>query len=523
MTVFLHYDTLNVKQGDTIMTEATGIFGDKHLKLGIWGLGRGSGFIQSARALGIDIVAGCDISPAMRKHFKELCPEAEVLANEDDFLRMDFDAVLIATYFEDHAKHALKALKAGKHVLCEVTSFITPAQGVELVEAVEASGLVYNLAENYPFDKKNLYLAKLYREGFFGELEYAEFEYIHGGTNACLSTQDTLPGNRLHHWRGWLSYHYYCTHSLGPAMVITGLRPEKVVAFPTDVLYEGTVHGKGRKVDGIMPNLGAMCPSLIYMSNGGIVRNLMGGTSADGRNIRLFGTRAAADFCQSLTLKVGAAGDSHPIHVEPEWPEQGELAEKAGHGGGDFWELYYFAREILTGEKAPWNIYAASDVTLAGIQALRSAVSEGEPMEIPDFRKKEVRDRYRNDNWLQKHIDSDRIFPDDQNLDITGNFCNYYSAAIPFFRLIRAALDAMKVYDVTKPEDRINTIQLVQELRAKLPEAKEALTKLRSIYEAYPESQGGEAIMEKLALCEASRLDDISAFDEFLKEFLLNA
>ncbi|MBQ7176872.1 MAG: Gfo/Idh/MocA family oxidoreductase, partial [Victivallales bacterium] len=95
------------------------LFGGKRLKLGIWGLGRGSSFIESARALGVDIVAACDTSPAMRTHFKEICPEAEVVGNEDTFFKMDFDAVLIATFFPDHAKHTLKALKAGKHVLCE--------------------------------------------------------------------------------------------------------------------------------------------------------------------------------------------------------------------------------------------------------------------------------------------------------------------------------------------------------------------------------------------------------------------
>jgi hypothetical protein len=28
------------------------------------------------------------------------------------------------------------------------------------------------------------------------------------------------------------------------------------------------------------------------------------------------------------------------------------MAEKMGHGGGDFWVLYNFAREILFGERA---------------------------------------------------------------------------------------------------------------------------------------------------------------------------
>jgi hypothetical protein len=142
-------------------------------------------------------------------------------------------------------------------------------------------------------------------------------------------------------------------------------------------------------------------------------------------------------------------------------------------------------------------------------------------MEIPDFRKKDVRDRYRNDNWIQKHVDPDRIFPDDQDLAITSHFCEYYSAAQPFIMLMRSTLDAMKVFDVTRPAERINTINLVKDLRSKLPQAKEAFAKLRSIYEAYPTSPGGVAIKEKLILCEADRLENMEAFDAFLKDFLL--
>ena len=160
-------------------------------------------------------------------------------------------------------------------------------------------------------------------------------------------------------------------------------------------------------------------------------------------------------------------------------------------------------------------------MTLVGIQALRSAVAEGQPMEIPDFRKKEVRDRYRNDNWIQKHVDPDRIFPDDQDLAITSHFCEYYSAAQPFITLMRSTLDAMKVFDVTRQAERINTINLVKDLRAKLPQAKAAFDKLRSIHDAYPTSPGGVAIKEKLILCEADRLEDMDAFDNFLKDFLL--
>ena len=140
---------------------------DKRIRLGIWGLGRGASFIKAANAVNIDIVAGCDYSQSLRDRFREQCPDAFITADEKEFLsRRDMDAVLIATYFEKHAEHTVKALEAGYHVMCEVTSFFTPAEGVRVVEAVQKSGKVYNLLENYPFTKENLYLAKLWHRKF---------------------------------------------------------------------------------------------------------------------------------------------------------------------------------------------------------------------------------------------------------------------------------------------------------------------------------------------------------------------
>ncbi len=499
------------------------LFGGRRLKMGIWGLGRGSAFINSARALGIDIVAGCDFDDHVRNKFHEICPEAVLTADEDEFFKMDFEAVLVSTYCPNHAADTMKALRMGKHVLSEVTAFFTPAQGVALVEEVEKRGLVYNLAENYPFTKINMYLARLYKQGLFGELAYAEFDYVHGGANPCTSYLDgtpVIPGNQLHHWRGWLNYHYYCTHSLGPVMIISGLRPEKVTAFPEDVYCKGTVHGKGRKVDGIVPNLCAFAPSLIQMSNGSIVRNLMGGSVSDSHQKRFFGTKAAYD---GKYLHIGGGNAGPRLDIDPQWDEMGEAAEKAGHGGGDFWELYYFARQIITGEKAPWDIYAASDVTLAGIQALRSALNDGEPMEIPDFRKKEVRDRYRNDDWMAKHLDPKKIFPDDQDTSITCDFASCCKELIPFVLLVRSALDGIKVYDAVKKENRIVIIEKVKEVRTKLSEIQSAYKRARKIADAYPQSQGGEALLEKLELGEEEKIMDTVSLLAELDDFLINA
>jgi len=397
---------------------------DKRIKLGIWGLGRGQSFIHSAKFLNIDVAAGCDFNEDMRKSFKENCPEAFVTDNEDEFLAQDIDAVLVATFFENHARDSIKALKAGKHVMCEVTSFFTPAQGVALVEAVEKSGKVYNLLENYPFSKNNIYIRHLWEKGFFGDLMYAEYNYVHECKSlvyAYINGNPVQPGWTVHDWRSWLNFHYYNTHSLGPVMQITGTRPVAVTSMKTVQFMNGYVGCSQPAGDYQQTSLGGIAPELVRMNNGAIVRNLMGATTGDRHDRRLWGSKAMVDLTGDIQIRVGASGHGPQYTVNAQWDSLGELAENAGHGGGDFWELYYFARQILTGEKAPWDIYSACDVTLAGIQAIRSGET-GKCEEVPDFRDPAVRDKYRNDNFQQKHLDPLHVFPEGHDTELTKEY-----------------------------------------------------------------------------------------------------
>ena len=83
----------------------------------------------------------------------------------------------------------------------------------------------------------------------------------------------------------------------------------------------------------------------------------------------------------------------------PEWPEHGELAEKAGHGGGDFWTNFHFARAIRSGEAPFLDVYRAVAMSSVGILAWRSALKEGHPVEVPDFRDEAQRAPYEDDTW----------------------------------------------------------------------------------------------------------------------------
>ena len=121
-----------------------------------------------------------------------------------------------------------------------------------------------------------------------------------------------------------------------------------------------------------------------------------GAGTNDSHSQRMWGTLGAFTIGHGgVRLRLGASGGSPMMNVNTEWEGLGQLAAKCGHGGGDFWTLYYFAREILFGEKGPFDIYGGCDVTIPGIQALRSQCEGGKPMEVPDFRKKADRDRFR--------------------------------------------------------------------------------------------------------------------------------
>ena len=483
---------------------------NQRIRLGIWGLGRGMAFYETCKLLNIDVVAGCDYNEHMRKNFLEHNPDAFATDNIDELLAQDIDAVLVATFFPAHANDVIKCLEAGKHVLSEVASFMTLAEGVRLVEAVEKHGLVYNLAENYPFTPENMYLKRKWQEGLFGELMYAEFDYVHEIRPLAYVYLDGLPvkpGNTAHNWRSWLSFHYYCTHSLGPIMNITGLRPTRVVSLPSEPTLPGFLN-KGCQ------GMGNATPSLISMSNGSVIRNLMGGTTNDSHMQRLWGTRGASENgCGGgLNLRLGGRGDSPKFAVNPSLDELGELAKNTGHGGGDFWVLYYFAREILYGTPGPFDVYTGADVTIAGIQAYRSAMNNGEPMDIPDFRDPDIREKYRNDNWVQESFFAKKkVFPEGDDLNITCDFTNTMSQLISKSTLYRAYTDWYSVKNEVM--DKSNIIKILNDLIAALPELKEIYKKARIIADAYRDSEGARVLREMLELGD----EEIVMQDDFIK------
>ena len=60
---------------------------------------------------------------------------------------------------------------------------------------------------------------------------------------------------------------------------------------------------------------------------------------------------------------------------------------------------YHFARAIRTGEPPFLDVYRGAAMSIVGILAYRSALDDGNTVEVPDVRQPEVRAQIADDDW----------------------------------------------------------------------------------------------------------------------------
>ena len=371
----------------------------KKIRIGVIGVGRGSSMINYCLAAGnAELVAICDKWEEGLERQKLQHPELNIAfyTDYDEFLKHDMDAVVLANYAHQHAPFAIKAMRAGKHVFSEVLPVQTLREAVELVEAVEETGKVYAYGENYCYMPAPREMRKLYRQGKIGEFEYGECEYIHN----CESIWPAITYGEEDHWRNFKCSTYYCTHSLGPIIHATGLRPVSVTGF------EGTKVERNRRMGSKSGQFGI---EMVTLENGGIIKSIHGGLYKNsiwycmyGEKGRMESAREDAGLRDVRRIYVNAdefSGDywtKKPVDTYE--PADEELAKEFGHGGSDYYSMYNFVEKLLGNDNADTiDVYEALDMCLPGIFAYRSVLAGGIPMEIPDMRDKAQREKYRND------------------------------------------------------------------------------------------------------------------------------
>lgn len=129
---------------------------DRRLRVGVLGAGQiaqAAHFESCTKAANADLHAICDVADDLRERMV-ITHGAE--KSYDDYDRMladpDLDAVIIATADAFHVPASLRALAAGKHVLCEKPMGLTVEECLDLKAAVEKSGKVFQVGHMKRFD-----------------------------------------------------------------------------------------------------------------------------------------------------------------------------------------------------------------------------------------------------------------------------------------------------------------------------------------------------------------------------------
>ena len=375
------------------------------IKVGIFGCNRGTALMKNIVINGGEIVAICDKEAKWREHaikaLDGVAPEG-VYESFDEFIEHPgLQAVVLANYFHEHAPYAIRCLERGIHVMTECTSNGTMAEGVALVRAAEKSDAIYMLAENYPYMQFNQEMHRVYQGGSLGKVLFAEGEYNHPGPGTSEDTCFVLKPIAKH-WRNFLPGTYYITHSLAPLMYITGATPKRVTAFP---MYCPAQDNPEQYLSSFVSDKSAI---VTILNDDNSVFRVTGCASfgAHGNTYRVCGTKGQIENIRGSGGKVMLRYNEWQVpegmeatnYYMPEWPEdKKELIEKAGHGGGDFFTAYEFLRCIREGKKHEFDVYFATTMASVAILAHRSVLENGQPYDIPDFRKEEDRVKYEND------------------------------------------------------------------------------------------------------------------------------
>ena len=153
------------------------------LRLGILGLARiatGGIIPAAARTEAVEVTAVATRGGGRKEEIQEAVPEARVFEDYGALLESDaVEAVYIPLPNSLHVEWTLRAVEAGKHVLCEKPFALDAAEAEGAVGAVNAAGLTLMEGFMYRLHPQSLRLRELIESGAVGTVRHAVAEFGH--------------------------------------------------------------------------------------------------------------------------------------------------------------------------------------------------------------------------------------------------------------------------------------------------------------------------------------------------------
>ena len=391
----------------------------KKLRIGLLGIGRGSVICQFCKDTdNAEVVAICDKRKDGLEQFSEKLMDEKIsyYTDYDEFLNHDMDVVFLANYATEHAPFAIKAMEAGKDVLSEVLPVQTMSEAVRLIECCERTGRKYCYAENYCYMAAPHEMKAIYDSGKLGDFEYGEGEYLHN----CEPGWASITNGDRNHWRNRMSAFFYCTHSVGPLLHISGLKPKKVTGF------ESPFNARMARMGAMGGHTGV---EMVTLENGAVIKSIHGvGCSKSSIWYTVYGSKGRAESAREAAEQSGVSriyvelddyegANNSKVETYLPMQKQQEICTLYGHGGSDFFCFFNAVDYFLGNEEADIvDLYEALNMWMVGFFGYISVLSGGIPMEIPDLHDRKIRDSFRDDNrCTDPNIAGKQLLPSNSN------------------------------------------------------------------------------------------------------------
>ena len=153
---------------------------DKKVKVGIVGTGWiAEAHVETYKYMeDVEIVALADLVPGKAAAFAKTygLENARIYESDEAMLEAekDLDAVSICTYNCQHAPCAIRALKAGVHVMLEKPFTVTLDEAVEVMKAEKESGKVLSIGFQPRMSKNMQMIKKIVDSGELGQIYYLQ-------------------------------------------------------------------------------------------------------------------------------------------------------------------------------------------------------------------------------------------------------------------------------------------------------------------------------------------------------------
>ena len=384
------------------------------INIGVVGLGgRGVGNLRLIlRMDDVHVVSLCDLREARLKTALEAVkaagrpiPQATTVYQEM-LDRKDIDAICVFSGWNEHLPLCIEAMKAGKYVATEVGGANSIEQCWETVRVSERTGMPCMLLENCCYDRNEMTILNMVKQGLFGELVHAEGGYCHD-----LREHIAL-GYERDHFRHVQNRNrcgeLYPTHELGP--IAKWLNINK----GNRMLTVSSIASKARGMNAwVAANRGAdhpmaSCPftegdvtiTTIKCAHGETImlchntslprpysrRNVLQGTkgiwSEDKNCIYLEGISEKEDCWEPIDKYYEKY--EHPLWKA--YREGGKLMQnKEGHGGMDYLVQRAFFEAVMAGTQTPIDVYDTVSWMAVTCLSEDSIAKGGMPVAMPDF------------------------------------------------------------------------------------------------------------------------------------------